>query len=106
MSWWGKKADKGAGVEFWHSPERSGWLTKQGGVHACEGDYVTQLTLKARSRRLHQDMAQAVSSGMNRVHMLQGSSLPGFQMVCAERGENLLVQNRVCDTRGDSQRSH
>lgn len=28
MSWFGKKTEYG--VEFWHSAERSGWLTKQG----------------------------------------------------------------------------
>lgn len=29
MSWFTKKPDYG-GVEFWTSPERAGWLTKQG----------------------------------------------------------------------------
>jgi hypothetical protein len=31
MSWWGKTtSDNYGGVEFWHSPDRAGWLMKQG----------------------------------------------------------------------------
>jgi hypothetical protein len=29
MVWWGQKPHYG-GVEYWHSPERCGWLNKQG----------------------------------------------------------------------------
>ncbi|GAX78029.1 hypothetical protein CEUSTIGMA_g5471.t1 [Chlamydomonas eustigma] len=29
MAWWGQKPHYG-GVEYWHSPERCGWLNKQG----------------------------------------------------------------------------
>ena len=30
MSWWGGQKQTYGGVEFWHSPERCGWLHKQG----------------------------------------------------------------------------
>ena len=35
MSWFTRKADYG--VEFWHTPERCGWLNKQGARHGLTG---------------------------------------------------------------------
>jgi hypothetical protein len=37
MSWWGGAKPTYGGVEFWHSPERCGWLNKQGEGPEQEG---------------------------------------------------------------------
>ena len=36
-SFFGAKKHNFGDVEFWHNPERSGWLMKQGALGACVG---------------------------------------------------------------------
>ncbi len=72
FSGWGKSnPDQYGGVEFWHSPDRCGWLTKQGAVRArfrrCCNTTLHSCSLHSVSsactyscRRVHQDVAEKV----------------------------------------------